>query len=295
MPIPAIIAAVATIAATAVNIGMSAKAAKDAEKLNKKTSAGEQSALALQRMKTADLAGQGGMTAGQYSRALMQDDTYAMQVQGLTNKIESQSVFGDSFRKEAFYRLALSDIKGFTQKTASNLQDMDANMIVQNAQLSLQASSNLREAEGALVDRENRIKMQELEMKQAVMQNVAKGVASTAQLVGAGMKYYNAQQHNKTTGQTIGINSALSTPQADKVFGMSEGITPSNSVVNLKGRSTPSDGGYDVYAAQKNASYETLYKNSTTEMLSPGGINRRSREETDMLGDNWMSDNIFGG
>jgi len=248
----AIIAAIATIATTAVNVGMSVKASKEAEKLNKKTSAGEQSALALKRMKTADLARQGGMTAGQYSRALMQDDVYAMQVQGLTNKIESQSVFGDSFRKEAFYRLALSDIKGFTQKTASNLQDMDANMIVQNAQLSLQASSDLREAEGALVDRENRIKMQELEMKQAVMQNVGKGIASTAQLVGAGMKYYNAKQHDKTTGQTTGINSALSTPQADKVFGMSSGIEPSTSITNPTGRSTPSiDGGYESYIANR--------------------------------------------
>jgi len=194
-----IVSAVLAIASTAVNIGMSAKAAKEAEKLNKKTSAGEQSALALQRMKTADLAGQGGMTAGQYSRALMQDDAYAMQVQGLTNKIESQSVFGDSFRKEAFYRLALSDIKGFTQKTASNLQDMDTNMIVQNAQLSLQASSNLREAEGALVDRENAIKAKEIEMKSKIMENVAKGIASTAQLVGAGMKYYNAKSPATTT------------------------------------------------------------------------------------------------
>jgi hypothetical protein len=209
--IGAIVGAVAAIASTAVNIGMSVKASKEAEKLNKKSSAGEQSALALQRMKTADIAGQGGMTAGQYSRALMQDDAYAMQVQGLTNKIESQSVFGDSFRKEAFYRLALSDIKGFTQKTASNLQDMDANMIVQNAQLSLQASSNLREAEGALVDRENRIKMQELEMKQAVMQNVAKGIASTAALVGAGMKYYDAQKKETITQQNMNTNIAQTT------------------------------------------------------------------------------------
>jgi len=252
MPIPAIIAAVATIATTAVNVGMSVKASKEAEKLNKKTSAGEQSALALQRMKTADLARQGGMTAGQYSRALMQDDVYAMQVQGLTNKIESQSVFGDSFRKEAFYRLALSDIKGFTQKTASNLQDMDANMIVQNAQLSLQASSNLREAEGALVDRENAIKAKEIEMKSKIMENVGKGIASTAQLVGAGVKYYNAQQHDKATGQTTGINSALSTPQADKVFGMSSGIEPSTSITNPTGRSTPSiDGGYESYIANR--------------------------------------------
>jgi len=225
-----IVSAVLAIASTAVNIGMSAKAAKEAEKLNKKTSAGEQSALALQRMKTADLAGQGGMTAGQYSRALMQDDAYAMQVQGLTNKIESQSVFGDSFRKEAFYRLALSDIKGFTQKTASNLQDMDANMIVQNAQLSLQASSNLREAEGALVDRENRIKMQELEMKQAVMQNVAKGIASTAQLVGAGMKYYNAKSPATTTTpvetaspEVYNGESSIKTPMQ---FETTTGITP---------------------------------------------------------------------
>lgn len=198
-----IIGAVATIAATAVNIGMSVKASKEAEKLNKKTSPGEQSALALQRMKTADIAGQGGMTAGQYSRALMQDDAYAMQVQGLTNKIESQSVFGDSFRKEAFYKLALSDIKGFTQKTASNLQDMDANMIVQNAQLSLQASSNLRQAEGELVNRENAIKAQELQMKQAIMSNVAKGIASTAALVGAGMKYYDAQKKDATVATPV--------------------------------------------------------------------------------------------
>lgn len=201
--IGAIVGAVATIASTAVNIGMSVKASKEAEKLNKKTSPGEQSALALQRMKTADIAGQGGMTAGQYSRALMQDDAYAMQVQGLTNKIESQSVFGDSFRKEAFYRLALSDIKGFTQKTASNLQDMDANMIVQNAQLSLQASSNLRQAEGEMVNRENEIKAQELQMKQAIMSNVAKGIASTAALVGAGMKYYDAQKKDATVATPV--------------------------------------------------------------------------------------------
>lgn len=208
--IGAIVGAVATIAATAVNIGMSVKASKEAEKLNKKTSPGEQSALALQRMKTADLAGQGGMTAGQYSRALMQDDAYAMQVQGLTNKIESQSVFGDSFRKEAFYRLALSDIKGFTQKTASNLQDMDANMIVQNAQLSLQATSNLREAEGKMVDRENAIKAQELQMKQAIMSNVAKGIASTAALVGAGMKYYDAQKKDATVATPV-VNTPSTT------------------------------------------------------------------------------------
>lgn len=216
--IGAIVGAIATIASTAVNIGMSVKASKEAEKLNKKTSAGEQSALALQRMKTADIAGQGGLTAGQYSRALMQDDAYAMQVQGLTNKIESQSVFGDSFRKEAFYRLALSDIKGFTQKTASNLQDMDANMIVENAKLSLQASSNLREAEGALVDRENAIKMQELQMKQAVMANVAKGIASTAQLVGAGMKYYDAQKKATTTpAVTTATASNDSTPYSARL------------------------------------------------------------------------------
>lgn len=273
----AIVAAVATIASTAVNIGMSAKAAKDAEKLNKKTSAGEQSALALQRMKTADLAGQGGMTAGQYSRALMQDDAYAMQVQGLTNKIESQSVFGDSFRKEAFYRLALSDIKGFTQKTASNLQDMDANMIVQNAQLSLQASSNLREAEGALVDRENRIKMQELEMKQAVMQNVAKGIASTAQLVGAGMKYYNAQ--NKATEPTANTLDNTYNP-----FRQKQTLLDSS---KLESSVPPAlDFGLD---------FGTPYKNSTTELLSPGGINMRSRAETDLLVDEWFKDNIFTG
>ena len=216
--IGAIVGAVATIAATSVNIGMSVKASKEAEKLNKKTSPGEQSALALQRMKTADLAGQGGMTAGQYSRALMQDDAYAMQVQGLTNKIESQSVFGDSFRKEAFYRLALSDIKGFTQKTASNLQDMDANMIVQNAQLSLQASSNLREAEGALVDRENAVKAKEIEMKSKIMENVTKGIASTAALVGAGTKYYDEQKKATTTPTDTPVTASNdSTPYSTRL------------------------------------------------------------------------------
>jgi hypothetical protein len=293
--IQGIVGAIAAVASTAVNIGMSVKAQKEAEKLNKKTSAGEQSALALQRMKTADLAGQGGMTAGQYNRALMQDDTYAMQVQGLTNKIEQQSVFGDAFRKEAFYKLALSDIKGFTQKTASNLADMDANMIVQNAQLSLQASSNLREAEGALVNRENAIKMQELEMKSQIMQNVSKGIASTAALVGAGMKYYGAQQHNKVAGQTTGINSALSTPQADKVFGQSSLIEPSNSVINLTGRSTPSDGGYESYIANR----PTMAVEQTG---STGDMLRDSLMATDPSIESWMRENfgntavdIFGG
>lgn len=235
--IGAIVGAVATIAATAVNIGMSVKASKEAEKLNKKTSPGEQSALALQRMKTADLAGQGGMTAGQYSRALMQDDAYAMQVQGLTNKIENQSVFGDSFRKEAFYRLALSDIKGFTQKTASNLQDMDANMIVQNAQLSLQASSNLREAEGALVDRENAVKAKEIEMKSKIMENVAKGIASTAALVGAGTKYYDAQKKDAAVATPVASTPVSASDNAPATYGSlteknlpfttTTGITPS--------------------------------------------------------------------
>lgn len=215
--IGSIIAGIAAVAGTAVNIGMSVKANKEAEKINKKTSAGEQSALALQRMKTADLAGMGGLTAGQYSRALMQDDTYAMQVQGLSNKIEQQSVFGDAFRKEAFYKLALSDMKQFTQKTAQNLADMDSAAIVRNAELSINAASGLREAEGKLVDRENAIKMQELEMKTKVMQNVASGIASTAKLIGAGAKYYNTKNPSTTKPSTINGNTIIpSSP--DKSF-----------------------------------------------------------------------------
>jgi len=107
-----------------------------------------------------------------------------------------------------------------------------------------------------LVDRENAIKAKEIEMKSKIMENVGKGIASTAQLVGAGVKYYNDKQHDKqhdkTTGQTTGINSALSTPQADKVFGMSSGIEPSTSITNPTGRSTPSiDGGYESYIANR--------------------------------------------
>lgn len=224
------IAAAAGLTSAATGIGFGVKAQQEAKKQFKKTSEGEKAALGIQRMKTADIAGFGGLTAGQYGRALMQDDAYAMQVQGLVNKIEQQSRFGDAFRKEAFYKLALSDIKQFTQKTAVNIQDMDAEAIVRNAKLSIEASDRLRKSESEIIARENEIKRQELEMEAKIASNIGATIESLAKITGASVKYYDYRKKldakkvalNQTVAQSSGIAGALSTPQADKVFGQDD-------------------------------------------------------------------------
>lgn len=213
--VAAIIAATAAVVSTSVGIAAQAKASKESEKmrkLQKKRIQSEQAATDLQRIKTADIAGQGGLTAGQYGRSLMQDDIYGMQVEGLTNKMESQSVFGDAFRKEAFAKLALSDIKQFTQKTSQNLQDMDSAAIIRNAELSVKAASDLRKSESEINRELLETELMELEQKRVMMENVSKGIASTAALVGATVKYAGMQD----TGAKG--TAPLSTPVANNGF-----------------------------------------------------------------------------
>lgn len=213
--VAAIISAVAAAAGTSVGIATSVQAQKEAERMRKKQEQGlakQKIASEVVRMKSEDFAGLGGLSAGEYGRGLMQNDVYAQQVQGLTNKIESQSVFGDAFRKEAFAKLALSDIKQFTQKTSQNLQDMDSAAIVRNAEMAVKSAATLANIEAGIFETERAIEAAEIEQKRVMMENVSKGIATTAALVGATVKYAGMQD----TGAKG--TAPLSTPVANNGF-----------------------------------------------------------------------------
>jgi hypothetical protein len=188
MAVGAIITAVATIAATAVNVGMQAKAAKERSKMPT-TSPGEQSALDLQRMKVDDLAGMGGLSAGQYQRGLMQDDVFAQQSQQLVNKMGGASPFSDAFRKEAFSKLALSEVKAGIKRTAYELQDADATAAARNAMAAIQGAGDLAAGESRIVEREKQKFIDERNQKIALWNNMGKMIGSVAKTAGAVTKY----------------------------------------------------------------------------------------------------------
>lgn len=193
--IGSIITAVAAIAGTATSIATAAKASKQAEAFSKRqieSLASQKAASRITQMKTADIAGQGGLSAGQYNRALMQNDIFAMQAEGLVNKMEA-SPFSDEFRKEAFAKLALSDIKQFTRKTTQNLQDLDAQAIVTNAKLAMEGAGRLAEQERSIMQQEIDIQNREIEAKTRTFQAINNSVGALAKLTGATIKYGNEQ------------------------------------------------------------------------------------------------------
>jgi len=220
MAIGAVIAGVAAIAGTAVNIGMSVKASKEAEAQRKKQEkglSGQRLASDILAMKTADLAGQGGLSAGQYNRSLMQNDVFATQAEGMVNKIESQSVFGDAFRNQSYAKLALSEVGSYTKKTAQGLQDLDAEMSIRNAGLAMEGASRLAKTEADILAQETAFQEAEIARKTKIAENVSKGIASTASLIGAGVKYAKmgdgVNAGNISDSGDIGFNQTLDTPQ----------------------------------------------------------------------------------
>ena len=107
---------------------------------------------------------------------------------------------------------------------------MDAEAIVRNAKLSIEASDRLRKSESEIIARENEIKRQELEMEAKIASNIGATIESLAKITGASVKYYDYRKKldakkvalNQTVAQSSGIAGALSTPQADKVFGQDD-------------------------------------------------------------------------
>lgn len=175
----AVIGAVVSAASIAVQAGMTAKAQKDAEKLMKKTSPGETSMIALQKMKATDLAGMGGLSAGQYQRGLMAQDAQAMQAQGMVNAIE-QNPFADAFKKEALARMMISQVTQSAQQMQMNLADLDVQTAAKNAIASSEIARGAAAQEGIIVERENQNKLIEVEQKRQMWNNFSKLVASTA-------------------------------------------------------------------------------------------------------------------
>jgi len=194
-------------------------------------------------MKTADLAGQGGLSAGQYNRSLMQNDVFATQAEGLVNKVESQSVFGDAFRNQSYAKLALSEVGSYTRKTAQGLQDLDAEMSIRNAGLAMEGASRLAKTEADILAQETVFKEAEIARKTKIVENISKGIASTASLIGAGVKYakmddgvnvgdinVDNSNYNPEGNLGLGFNQTLETPQI--LRGVSDLSTPTLQAAN---------------------------------------------------------------
>jgi hypothetical protein len=203
-----------------VSIGLSAKASKQTEKLRKSqigSLKNQRAATDVMRMQTEDLAGQGGLSAGQYNRQLMQNDVFATQAEGMVNKIESQSVFGDAFRNQAYAKLALSEVGSYTKKTAQGLQDLDAEMSIRNAGLAMEGASRLAKTEADILAQETAFQEAEIARKTKIAENISKGIASTASLIGADVKYAKmgdgVNAGNISDSGDIGFNQTLDTPQ----------------------------------------------------------------------------------
>lgn len=235
MPVAAIISAVVAAASIATQAGMAAKAQKDAEKLMKKTSPGETSMIALQKMKATDLAGMGGLSAGQYQRGLMAQDAQAMQAQGMVNAIE-QDPFADAFKKEALARMMISQVTQSAQQMQMNLADLDVQTAAKNAIASSEIARGAAAQEGIIVERENQNKLIEVQQKQQMWNNFSKLVASTA---GAASQFVKAGETanwwQKTPVGEVGVSKVEVTPEAvafrteklpDTMTQTTTGITP---------------------------------------------------------------------
>ncbi|HPS30416.1 MAG TPA: hypothetical protein PLZ43_09180, partial [bacterium] len=187
MVVEAVISLVATAASIATSAAMAKKAA-DVKSNLKSTSPGEQSMLSLQKMKAADLAGQGGLSAGQYSRALMDNEASAVQAEGIVNKM-SENPFADAYKNQAFAKFTISQLISAKEKAKLSLMDKDAEAVARNAINASNVAGQAANIEGKILARENEIKQIELQKKTQLFENVGRIVASGAKAVGTTVAY----------------------------------------------------------------------------------------------------------
>jgi hypothetical protein len=187
VPVAAIVALVTTAASIASSAAMAKKAA-DAKTDLKSTSSGEQSMLSIQRMKATDLAGQSGLSAGQYSRALMDNEASAVQAEGIVNKM-SENPFADAYKNQAFAKFTISQIISAKEKARLSLVDMDAEAAARNAINASNIAGQAADTEGKILARENEIKQMELQKKTQLFENVGRIVASGAKAIGTTVAY----------------------------------------------------------------------------------------------------------
>jgi hypothetical protein len=180
--IPAIIALVATAASITAQAVM-AKKAREAQLGVKGTSGGEQAMLGIQKMKAADMAQMGGLSPGRYQREMMDQDISAMQTQALVTKM-GENPFADAFKKEAFARVALSELRSSMQKRQMQISDLDAETLAKNTFEAHEMSKDAAIAESRILDRKNQIKLMELEKKQQTYQTMARLIGSGAKAAG---------------------------------------------------------------------------------------------------------------
>ena len=182
MPVGAIIGLVATAASITAQ-AVAAKKAREAQLGVKGTSAGEQSMLSIQKMKATDMAQMGGLSPGRYQREMMDHDISAMQTQALVTKM-GENPFADAFKKEAFARVALSELRSSMQKRQMQISDLDAETLAKNTFAAHEMAKDTAIAESRILDRENQIKLLELEKKQQTYQTMARLMGSGAKAVG---------------------------------------------------------------------------------------------------------------
>ena len=225
MPVGAIIGLVATAASITAQ-AVAAKKAREAQLGVKGTSAGEQSMLSIQKMKATDMAQMGGLSPGRYQREMMDHDISAMQTQALVTKM-GENPFADAFKKEAFARVALSELRSSMQKRQMQISDLDAETLAKNTFAAHEMAKDTAIAESRILDRENQIKLLELEKKQQTYQTMARLMGSGAKAVGQLAQHASERGVFDSWGKSK-QDSLSAKPQMDALSSAPEGVfTPS--------------------------------------------------------------------
>lgn len=250
--------ALVTTAASIASSAVMAKKAADAKSNLKSTSPGEQSMLSLQKMKAADLAGQGGLSAGQYSRALMDNEASAVQAEGIVNKM-SENPFADAYKNQAFAKFTISQLISAKEKAKLSLMDKDAEAVARNAINASNIAGQAANTEGKILARENEIKQIELQKKTQLFENVGRIVASGAKAVGTTVAYgQEAGWFDKKPAMEAAPLPASVSAKVNDLPGNSGAYPDTNAIYNNMYEianptgANPSvkgiDSGYDAYA-----------------------------------------------
>lgn len=145
--------------------------------------AGQQAALASSRYMADRMSEQGGLTAGQYQRALMEPDVQAAMTQQTINQLAT-TPFQDSYQREALAKVMLSRMFAERERAAQNLMAVDAERTTANAFAAQQAQAQQAQLEAQAQAQRNAIIERNEQIKTNAWNNFARMIGGAAQLGG---------------------------------------------------------------------------------------------------------------
>jgi len=145
--------------------------------------AGQQAALASSRYAADRMSEQGGLTAGQYQRALMEPDVQAAMTQQTVNQLAT-TPFQDSYQREALAKVMLSRMFAERERVAQNLMAVDAERTTANAFAAQQAQAQQAQLEAQAQAQRNAIIERNEQIKTNAWNNFARMIGGAAQLGG---------------------------------------------------------------------------------------------------------------